>query len=621
MGGLRTESRWQIGWHPKTRNSKTMFYIAIILLLLAIVICLGLSRVIATRVLGFVAAGTTLVAGVLLLLDWLRNPLVALLPEALRGPLLDPPPLLWMALDQMVIYLLPDMSPIDLALALTLLFGGTLALLALALTLAPTVRGFGSLFAWSLLAIGATLVGLSSNLLLLPFAWSMAVLPGYGAIRSSGALNRSEDLPQGLALGLFTSVLLLGGLLVIEPITRLGGVPGALALTLIILPCVILAGGAPFHNTFEEAVMAPPALGALLYGLVFPILALDTLLRLTSSLPGGLPPTWRILLMLLGLLSLLTCAAGALREHSLRRLLGWQASTQAGTIMLAVGIGGPLATLAAAVLLINLGLTTLAGGLAATMLERLTGSDDFTQTTAPIRLRVPGLLWGLAAASAVGLPPLWGFWGRRWLLDAALAQAPWVIPFLLAASVLSALAYLGPLAKFMGGGSSQRMLIEAEGRPPHLASLQPGDLIVLLLALAPLLVLGLRPHLLWENLLQTMPDAPATIPVSSIALIINLVLGGIGAVLLILLLWRGTTRRTLPDEDMVPVVLAPDALAQSLTFLSRLGRPDGVLQYLAKGLDFLTEGLATILAPFEQRYYLAAVFLAVISVIVLMAQS
>ncbi len=603
-----------------------MFYLALILLLLVAGLCVALSRVVATRVLGFISAGTLLLTSIILLLDWLRDPIAALVPMPVQRLLLDPPPLLWMALDQMVIYLQPELGPGDLALTLTLLSGGSLALLALALTLAPTVRGFGTLFAWSLLAPAAAIIGLSGNLLLMPFAWSLAMLLSYGAVRASGALNQSETLPQGLTMGLLSSVLLLGGLLAIEPALRLGEAPGGLAIALVIIASIILAGGAPFHNTFDEATMAPPALGALLYGMVFPVLALDTLLHLVTSLPNGLPTAWRITFMLLGLLSLLACTANALREHSLRRLLGWQASAQAGGVMLAIGIGGELATLAAPVLVINLVLTTLAGSLAATMLERLTGSDDFTQTTAVIRLWVPGLVWGLAAASVVGLPPLWGFWGKHWLLEAAVTQAPWVVPPLLAASVLTAGTYLAPLAKFLGGGTSSRAIGEGSAHQAPAATqqhtaLQPGDLLVLLLTLAPLLLLGVWPGLAWDTLLRTVPGMPATLPVSTLVLIMNGCLGSFGLLLIMILLWRGSARHTMPDPDVSPVVLAPDGLAQSLTFLSRLGRPDRLLQRLWSGLQFLSNSLATALAPFEQRYYLAAVFLAVISVIVLMAQS
>jgi NADH:ubiquinone oxidoreductase subunit 5 (subunit L)/multisubunit Na+/H+ antiporter MnhA subunit len=236
------------------------------------------------------------------------------------------------------------------------------------------------------------------------------------------------------------------------------------------------------------------------------------------------------------------------------------------------------------------------------------------------------LVWGLAAASAVGLPPLWGFWGKRWLLDAAVIQAPWVVPPLLAASLLAAVAYLGPLAKFLGGGTSSRAVVEggedpAQADTQQRAALQPGDLLVLFLTLLPLLLLGIWPHPAWQNLLQAVPGTPATLPVSTPALIVNGSVGLLGLLVFGLLLWRGSARRTLPDPDVSPVVLAPDALAQSLTFLSRLGRPDRVLQQLWRGLEFLSDSIAAALAPFEQRYYLAAVFLAVISVIVLMAQA
>lgn len=584
-----------------------MLYLALILLFLAAALCLGFSRTVSTRRLGFLAAGATLAATATLSVEWLR------------GPVFDLPALTWLTWEDVIVSLSPRLGGSDLVLATTLLYGGALALLALALTLAPAVRGFGSLFAMALLTLAAALVGLMSSPLLLPFAWSLAVLLGYSTAWSSGALNRSEGMPQGLTLGLLASVLLLGGILAVEPILNVNRPVPALAAAGIVLACIILVGGAPFHNALEEAVTAPAALGALLHGLVFPILALTTLLRVVPLFQELLPPVWRVVLVVLGTLSWVVCSAGALREHGLRRLLGWQASAQAGLVILAIGLAGPLATLAVPALIFNLALTTLAGSLAATALERLTGSDDFTQTAARVDLRVPGMLWGIAALSALGLPPMWGFWGRYWLLEGARADMPWVVPLVLATSVLAMLVYLGPLARLLRRDFGERVVLRDDGSPLPLSPTGPGYLVVAVLVFAPLLGAGLVPQLAWDSWLRAMPDGPATLPVSSAARVVSVVSGVLGTLLVLLMLRYRSARRTLSDEDMTAVILAPDALAQSLSPLAWLGRPDGLMRHIWHGAQWLGRGVALLLAPFEQRFYLAAVLLAVISVILLMA--
>lgn len=576
-----------------------MLYPVLLLLLLAAAACLALSRLAPTRWLGLIAAVAAAIAALALPAN--------LFPAA--------PTLTWAVIDGFAFTLAPDLSGTDLALGLTLLGGGALALLALALALAPTVRGFGGLFAWPLLAMGAALLsfGATGPTPLFPFTWALAALLSYSAVRASGALTRSSAFPQGLTLGLLASLLLLGGLLAATTLRTEEPLPGfaAFAALAVLLACQMLVGGAPFHSVFEEAVAAPAALGGLFFGLLLPLLALRTLFHLTETLPD-LPAFWPALLIGLGLLNLLTGTAGALRERSLRRLLAWQVSAQAGVVLLALGMEGPLAALAAPALLVNLALATLAGALAVSAQERLTGSDDFTLVRPGIDLRWPGLLWALAAASSLGLPPLWGFWGRRWALEAAFAAAPWLAATLLAATLLALLAYLGPLAQFWGAGTRRPAPGDA---PPPTWALDA----VLMLALAPLLMLGLVPQLLWPGWLQTVAGAPPALPVSDVAQFAAIVAAV--AVMLLTLLVRGRrwTRRLGSDPDMTPVVLGPDALGASVAPLAHLGRPAGLFRRAWEGLLLVSRGAQAAMALFEQRFYLAGVLLMLLIVLLLMA--
>ncbi|NJL32901.1 MAG: hypothetical protein HC893_02420, partial [Chloroflexaceae bacterium] len=330
-----------------------------------------------------------------------------------------------------------------------LLVGGASALLMLALALPATVRGFGSLFTWAVLAPAAALLGLSSSGFVLPFAWALAVLFSYSAVRASGSLGSVKALPRMLAFGLPASMLLLCYLLLPAPIPT-APLAGAFTLLLAVLACLMLAGAAPFHSALHEASEAPAALAALLCGLVLPLLALGTLVHLVADLRASLlvpelPRLWRGVLIGLGLIGLPACAAGALREVRMKRILAWMVGFQAASVVVALGVPHPLAALATSALLVNLALSTLVGTLAMAVLEWQTGSDDYTviggdPPALVDDLRLPAVLWGIAGLSALGLPGLWGFWGRVWLLEALGDYGVWLLVPVVVASVLAALA-------------------------------------------------------------------------------------------------------------------------------------------------------------------------------------
>lgn len=587
-----------------------MFYLALMLMLITAVACFGLSRAIATRVLGFLAAAAALLAACLLAIGYAQG----------SPPLL--PPLNWATLEQITVPFYPILGITDVILACTLLGGGAIALLALTLALAPTLRGFGSLFAWVLLTLAAALVGLLSRGLLVSFAWASVALLAYAALRASGALNRSTGMPHGVMSGLLASLLLVVALLAGLPLLAGSVLPHAGVALGMVLACLLFAGIAPFHSALDEAVKAPAALGGLLYGLVLPLLALGSLLHIVAAVRAlqpdlPLPLLWRGILMGVGLLSLFACAAGALRQRSMQRLLAWQMGAQAGLVLLALSLEGALAVLAVPALLLNLALTTLTGSLAVAVVERLTGSDDFTQVQPGFDLRLPGVLWALAAASALGLPASWGFWGRLWLLEAALAQAAWLAPCVVAASMLMGLAYLSPLACFWWRGSSRQGLVLTPETPQ--AATNPF-VPVLVLVPIPLLLVGLVPQVLWWGGLRLLPGAPASLPVSITAQTFSVVLALLAAVLAITLLRARSARRALPDDDMSPVMLAPSALSQRLALLAGFGYPAPLIDGLWKGLLLVGQWVRSALALFEQRFYLAAVLLAVISLILLIAQ-
>jgi hypothetical protein len=571
----------------------SIFY-ALAILLLGAALCFGLSRALPTRLLGVGAALCCF---------------AALIP-ALGGRDLgasDPVELLSLGAASFSVAAMIGTGESGIATALLVSAG--VSLLALAGAVAGGVRGFGTLFGWALLTVSTALLSLAAppTSLLQPLTWAVLAITGYGALRSSGAEEVGVAPPLGLAGGLLASAILTAALLD-------GGAPGTgdllptwPAAVAGLLAALALTGSAPFLGLREEAVAGPAPLGALLYGLCAPVAGLGWLLRATAELPL-LPTSWAATLGLLGALGALACGAGALGERRLRPILAWTAGAQAGLVLAATGLAGPLGALAGPALLSALMPAATVGAAAALSFERATGDDNYTAARdgAP---RLAVLFWAVAAVASLGLPPLWGFWGRLWLFDSLLALAPWAAALLVAAQLLLFFALLTPLGRFW----SQAVTRVASTRPSR-SPLSAGVMLAVVL-----LLLGLAPQLAWQFWLRLLPFAPPELPLVD-GIQFPLLAAAILLIVVCWLLWRRpTAQREAPDPDSEPVVLAPDALAAAITPLAAVGKPSLLVQLLYEGLVALSKAMSYVLAPFEQRYYLLGVLVTLICVMLLMA--
>jgi formate hydrogenlyase subunit 3/multisubunit Na+/H+ antiporter MnhD subunit len=331
-----------------------------------------------------------------------------------------------------------------------------------------------------------------------------------------------------------------------------------------------------------------------------------------GTLPA-LPAGWAVALGLIGGLGALACGAGALGVRRLRPLLGWAAGAQASLVIVAAGLADPLlAPIAGPTLLIAMMLGAVLAASAAVSFERITGSDDYTQATAAAPPRVAGIAWAAAAVAILGLPPLFGLWGRLFLLQMALEQQPWVTAPLLAGAALLALALLAPLAGFWA----------TDGRAAR-ARAGWSDWLPALLALAPLLALGAEPYLAWRREWLPNPDELITdmTPVPGLAARAIAMAAGVVLVLVAVLVSRAPSARTIardPDEEAVR--LPPEAAGEALRPLAWLALPAPLLGALWAGLERTSEGLRFLMGLFEQRYYLLGVLAALITIMLLMAQ-
>lgn len=582
-----------------------MLAFAFMLPLVAALLCLALNRFAPTRWLGMGAAAATLLAALALLAARVQGDLPLALPEWV-----------WAMSDNQPVRLALQFDAASFPLAVLALAGGALGLFSLALTIPAGLRGFGALFAAALLSLLAAVVGMAiQEPLLLPFAWAMAALSGFMAMRASGTTIASGTPRAGLLMGLLGALALLAAML-------LAGIAAPAApIFPIVFACWALAilpalGGPPFHTAIEELAEAPAALAGVLLAIGLPLLGGYTLIRLAAANP--LPADWRLGLTLLGLLTLLVCAAAAHGTPRLRSLLGWQFSAQLGLVLVAVAQGGLALAVAAPALLLNAALSTLAGYLAVGVLAYRAGVDDLFALRLPERLLAPMIAFLIAAASAVGLPGTWGLWGRRWLLDALLVAAPWAVGPLLAGSALMALAYVAPLAAFLRPARSP-----ASARFFSSGWFVIATLICPLIAVIPLLLLGVAPQLAWLGWLEAAqpvlaPPAPAPPSLPDVSAQFAYAAAALAIVALPLLAGRGRARAAATDPEMQGGgVLPPEALGQSLRGLAWFGEARGMFEGLWAGLLGLSRLIAGGLAIFERRYYLAGLVIALLIVMLL----
>jgi hypothetical protein len=138
--------------------------------------------------------------------------------------------------------------------------------------------------------------------------------------------------------------------------------------------------------------------------------------------------------------------------------------------------------------------------------------------------------------------------------------------------------------------------------------------LLALLTAVPLLLLGVAPQL-WAVLAGAMP------PVNGMVQLLLIVLTGAVLLLGVALTRMRWSRQPRTDREMIPVVLAPEGLAQRMQVLAWVGHPAGLFRWLWQALLIISDGVGRLLWLFEQRFYLVGVLAALMVLLFLMAQS
>jgi hypothetical protein len=528
---------------------------------------MGLSRVVPTRLLAFAGAAALAIAALVLFLSR---------PVEQPIQLLDT---VWFELSEEPLRLSLVLNTLGWPVALLALGGGALGMLGIAMAFPPDLRGFGGLPAALATTTLAILVGITSaEMLLLPTAWVFVTLAAAATLRSSGSLpDLDSPLIVGLA-GISASILVLAWAI-------LGGLPGEAQLSLTVAIMLGL-GVVPFNGASGALSEAPAGIGGTLLAIGIPLLAGHTLIRGAQM---GFSPTWSMVLTLLGVLTLVACAVGALGATRARRRIAWQHGSQQGLVVVAAAQGSSVVP--AQALLLTAALSTLVAAFALAQLERRTGTDDLGEAQLPAPLILPGAALIIAGLAAVGAPGTWGFWARVDLLGALEPDMIWFVGPMLLGSALLGVSYLAPVAALWRGTKRG-----AEAPP------QSRDFTQFLPWLAAIPLLGLAIVAAFSR------------GGNAIALTIGAILGILS--LPLLLSWFPARVPTDETEQTAGAALTP-ALDESVSGIAWLAAPAALLNGAWSILLYLSELLSRLLMRFEGRYYMAGLMVSLIIMVLL----
>jgi multicomponent Na+:H+ antiporter subunit D len=296
---------------------------------------------------------------------------------------------------------------------------------------------------------------------LLMASYVLITLEGTDAQIASGTtytvLNVIESFVLFLAVGLVYAAT--GTVNMAALAERVGDLPGGVSLGLNLL--LLLAFGlkaAVFPLFFwlpDSYPTAPSPVTAVFAGLLTKI-GVYALIRTEATV---FPGQQRSLLLIIGALTIVVGALGALAQGDMKRILSFHIVSQIGYMVVGVGLGTTAAIAATILFVIHQIPVKTALFLVEGTLERAAGTSRLSDIGGMLtRSGTLAVLFALPALSLAGIPPLSGFVGKLGLINAAIGErAWWVVGVALVGSLLT----LVSMAKIWTG------VFWGEPRPEH----------------------------------------------------------------------------------------------------------------------------------------------------------
>ncbi|WP_458526718.1 monovalent cation/H+ antiporter subunit A [Onishia taeanensis] len=320
---------------------------------------------------------------------------------------------------------------------------------------------FGRFYAYLILFM-ASMVGIvmADNLLLLWLFWEMTSLSSFLLI---GFWSRQSDARKGARMAL--TVTGAGGLALLAGLLLLGDMVGSFDMNLVLDSAdVILADprypvmlglvliGAftksaqlPFQFWLPHAMAAPTPVSAYLHSATMVKAGIFLMARLHPAIAGS--ELWSVTVTLVGMATMLYGAWFALLKTDLKGILAFSTVSHLGLITALLGIGSPMAVLAALFHIINHATFKGALFMSAGIIDHETGTRDLDKLGGLRRaMPVTALLMTVAAASMAGVPLLNGFLSKEMFFTETLETGlfgglGWLLPLLATLGGVLSVAY------------------------------------------------------------------------------------------------------------------------------------------------------------------------------------
>ncbi|GIK50048.1 MAG: monovalent cation/H+ antiporter subunit A [Alphaproteobacteria bacterium] len=314
----------------------------------------------------------------------------------------------------------------------------------------PVPRFYSFLLAF----MGAMLgIVMSGNIIQLALFWEVTSLFSFLLI---GYWHQNANAREGARMAL--TVTAAGGLCLLVGMLLLGQIAGGFDLDVVLgagerirehalyLPTLVLiligaftkSAQFPFHFWLPHAMAAPTPVSAYLHSATLVKAGVFLLILLWPVLSGT--DAWYALVGSVGMATLLIGAFAAIYQHDLKGLLAYSTISHIGLITLLLGLGSPLAAVAAIFHTVNHATFKASLFMAAGIIDHETGTRDMRKLSGLVRfMPVTASLAMVAAAAMAGVPLLNGFLSKEMFLAEAIAQSS-TRPFNYALPVLATLA-------------------------------------------------------------------------------------------------------------------------------------------------------------------------------------
>lgn len=203
---------------------------------------------------------------------------------------------------------------------------------------------------------------------------------------------------------------------------------------------------APFHMWTPDVYEGAPTPVTAFFATAPKAAALALLMRVSLDAFGLQPGAWQQIVIFASLMSILWGAFGAIGQDNIKRLLAYSSINNVGFMLIGLAAGTPAGAAAMLVYLAIYVVTSVAAFVAVTLLTDEAGRpvEQISDLAGLSRTR-PGLAAALAVVmfSLAGVPPLFGFWGKFVVFQAAVqAHMVTLAAIGIAASVIGAFYYL-----------------------------------------------------------------------------------------------------------------------------------------------------------------------------------